>query len=132
MANNNYQVIAENLLKEGKTLDEILLYIKELAYTDSVSDGINEEQSEMFSLEVAQNSCKHVQAIIDGVIPPTLTEQELSVMPSIVDVEARLSICKSCPYVISPETSLIRCDVCKCMLELKVKSENSRCPIGKW
>lgn len=129
---NNYQIIAENLHQEGKTLDEILEHIKNLAYTDSISGGINENQSKMFSLEVAQNSYRHIQAIIDGVLSPILTEQELSVMPTIDNSEERINICKSCPYVMSPETSFIRCKICNCMLELKTKSEVSRCPIGKW
>lgn len=132
MANNNYQVIAENLHQEGSTLEQILDHIKNLAYADSISSGINEPQSELFSLEVAQNACNHIQAIIDGVVSPILTERELSVMPAISEVQERLSICESCVYAVGAGTSFMRCKVCSCILDLKTRSHDARCPVGKW
>ena len=39
----------------------------------------------------------------------------------------RLSICESCD-----QNSWGRCDLCGCVIDLKVKASNVRCPADKW
>jgi hypothetical protein len=41
----------------------------------------------------------------------------------------RLNICKTCPELI-PITR--QCKKCGCLMSLKVKLQDSVCPIGKW
>jgi hypothetical protein len=43
--------------------------------------------------------------------------------------EQRLSICKSCPELISLTT---QCKKCGCFMGLKTKLEKAACPLGKW
>lgn len=44
-------------------------------------------------------------------------------------VEARLAICRECPYF---RASTEQCKKCGCFMKLKTKLERAHCPIGKW
>lgn len=56
----------------------------------------------------------------------------------------RADICKECPNAVvgtyeqlMPDFSLkeiqgLKCDICKCPLSTKIRSEDSECPLGKW
>jgi len=44
-------------------------------------------------------------------------------------VEARLAICRECPFFRSKTET---CKKCGCFMKLYTKLENSHCPIGKW
>lgn len=41
----------------------------------------------------------------------------------------RLSICQECPNLVKLTN---QCRECGCFMNLKVKFEDSKCPIGKW
>jgi hypothetical protein len=41
----------------------------------------------------------------------------------------RMQICYSCPELIKLTT---QCKQCGCLMKLKTKLEESKCPIGKW
>ena len=43
--------------------------------------------------------------------------------------EARLSICKECPFYLKPTS---QCSKCGCVMPLKTKLEAAACPEGKW
>ncbi len=45
--------------------------------------------------------------------------------------EKRISICETCPYLIST-MGINRCNICGCGLTMKVRLASSECPIGKW
>jgi flagellar motor protein MotB len=45
------------------------------------------------------------------------------------DANARLSICKQCPFF---ESNSQRCSKCGCYLSVKTYLKAERCPIGKW
>ncbi len=46
------------------------------------------------------------------------------------DISAyRMSICNQCPELIDLTK---QCKKCGCIMLLKVKLENAKCPIGKW
>ena len=40
----------------------------------------------------------------------------------------RLAICRDCPSF----NKLRICNECKCIMPLKVKIPNAKCPLGKW
>lgn len=42
---------------------------------------------------------------------------------------SRMDICLSCPEFIKLTT---QCKKCGCLMNLKTKLEDSKCPIGKW
>jgi hypothetical protein len=43
--------------------------------------------------------------------------------------EARMSICNSCPSLLSVTK---QCKECGCFMKIKVKLEQAVCPLGKW
>lgn len=43
-------------------------------------------------------------------------------------VAARLDICKSCEWFTKQQT----CYKCGCIMKLKTRLHDSKCPIGKW
>lgn len=57
---------------------------------------------------------------------------------------ARAEICKGCEYAVigsfekfMPDDSLkivqgLKCDKCKCPLSAKLRSQDEKCPLGKW
>jgi hypothetical protein len=49
------------------------------------------------------------------------SEQEL--------IEARLDICKTCPFL---SRNMTRCTKCGCFMKLKTTLKDATCPIGKW
>lgn len=49
----------------------------------------------------------------------------------------RLSVCYSCSSYrvklkVNDEVKASQCDICKCVLELKTRVDNEKCPINKW
>jgi hypothetical protein len=51
--------------------------------------------------------------------PKSLTEE----------AQARYDICKSCPELTGVTK---QCKQCLCVMPLKVKLQNAKCPLGKW
>jgi len=59
-------------------------------------------------------------------------------------VTERAMVCKKCPHAVHgtyeklmPDYNLkevqgLKCGKCKCPLSTKLRSENEKCPIGKW
>ncbi len=45
---------------------------------------------------------------------------------------ARLAICKECPYVMRAESATIQCRKCGCFLRVKTGIVEEECPVGKW
>jgi len=46
------------------------------------------------------------------------------------DIEStRMSLCMDCPELIKATK---QCKQCGCFMNMKVKLENAKCPIGKW
>jgi len=45
------------------------------------------------------------------------------------EADRRLSICRSCPELISLTQ---QCKKCGCVMPLKVKLQKAVCPVGKW
>lgn len=45
------------------------------------------------------------------------------------EADKRYDICKKCPELINATK---QCKKCGCIMSLKVKLKNARCPIGKW
>lgn len=43
--------------------------------------------------------------------------------------QARYDICKACEHF---NSTLYTCKQCGCFMKMKVKFQNSSCPIGKW
>jgi hypothetical protein len=43
--------------------------------------------------------------------------------------QARYDICKACEHF---NSTLYTCKQCGCFMKIKVKFQNSSCPIGKW
>lgn len=43
--------------------------------------------------------------------------------------DARLAICKECPFLIQ---STVVCKKCGCFMNMKTKLEKAVCPVGKW
>jgi predicted Zn-ribbon and HTH transcriptional regulator len=43
--------------------------------------------------------------------------------------EERMSICRSCPQILSFTTT---CKKCGCFMNIKTRLADSECPIGKW
>lgn len=41
----------------------------------------------------------------------------------------RMSLCMDCPELIK---STKQCKQCGCFMNMKVKLENAKCPVGKW
>ena len=48
--------------------------------------------------------------------------------------EVRLDICNTCPSKVEDKDSEIfnTCNECGCLLQLKSRSMESKCPLGKW
>ena len=42
--------------------------------------------------------------------------------------EERMTICRSCPHF----NDMGLCKKCKCIMRLKSKIPNAKCPVGKW
>lgn len=53
--------------------------------------------------------------------------EDPTVAPGTV-AEERLSICSTCEHLSASKT----CDLCGCLMSLKVKMSNMKCPIDKW
>jgi hypothetical protein len=45
------------------------------------------------------------------------------------DAQARLDICEKCPELVGLAK---QCKQCGCVMTLKVKLKNAKCPLGKW
>lgn len=61
-----------------------------------------------------------------------MEEAAKNLLPNVAPEElasSRLDICKACPYYISLTH---QCKKCGCVMNLKVKLEGAKCPIGKW
>ncbi len=43
----------------------------------------------------------------------------------------RLAICKSCPYMKKKLTGSY-CELCGCIIKIKAKMPDEKCPVGKW
>lgn len=43
----------------------------------------------------------------------------------------RLAICKACPKMAKKLTGSY-CQLCGCIIKLKARKENEKCPLGKW
>ena len=44
-------------------------------------------------------------------------------------IEARLEICKACPFL---DKRITKCRKCGCYMKLKTTLERAKCPMGKW
>lgn len=44
----------------------------------------------------------------------------------------RIEICKKCEYFNSYLDKLYQCSVCKCVLNIKARMSNQKCPLDKW
>lgn len=44
-------------------------------------------------------------------------------------VKERFNICKKCPELIAITN---QCKKCGCLMNLKIKLEGAKCPVGKW
>lgn len=45
------------------------------------------------------------------------------------DAQARFDICKKCEHLFKPTST---CKQCGCFMKVKVKLQNSTCPVGRW
>ena len=44
-------------------------------------------------------------------------------------INKRWSECEECEHLIRATN---QCNVCKCMMKLKTRVSNAKCPVGKW
>lgn len=64
-----------------------------------------------------------------------LNKLENAALSKIADVaddklaDQRLNICKECPFYISLTH---QCKKCGCIMNLKTKLKDAKCPVGKW
>lgn len=56
-----------------------------------------------------------------------LTFQNLLVTPK--EEKNRLAICSCCPHIIRNESGIDQCGICYCVLSLKAKFVDERCPL---
>lgn len=128
----DYSKFAEDELKAGKSVEEIAASIKDSVKTQLLVDGVNESQSEMFSITYAENVFKQFAYLEErSKFPKALSDEQLALL-EVKPIEFKRDACNSCDYIKSKDTVLKRCDICHCLLEFKWRIDSSHCPIGKW
>lgn len=129
----DYFAIATQMLSDGKTVDEIISEIKVMSYENMINGGVNEFQAEMFSYDVVENIYKHCAHMEHkSTLPKSLSPEQLDEIDPITDFDERKEICGSCEYLLNPESTFKRCDICNCFMEIKMRMAPARCPLGKW
>jgi hypothetical protein len=48
------------------------------------------------------------------------------------EIENRIQICRSCEYKLGDELKNMKCQLCECRINYKVRLTSSICPKGKW
>lgn len=128
----DYVKYAQDEIKNGKNIDEIALYIKNNVKEQSLIDGVNEQQAELFSVSYTENVFKQFEYLEErSKYPKSLSDEELDKL-EIKPIEFKKDACNSCDFIKSKDSVLKRCDICHCLLEFKWRIESSHCPIGKW
>ena len=69
-------------------------------------------------------------AKIFAVVLARLAGDEIIVSPEIEDI--RINECLNCVYITGNTQKTYRCKLCKCFIQLKIKTAASKCPINKW
>lgn len=128
----DYIKLAEDELKAGKSIEEIAADIKNKVKTDLMTDGVNEPQSEMFSITYAENVFKQFEYLEERSKLPKALDSEVLQQLEVKPIEFRKNACETCDYIKSKDSVLKRCDICHCLLEFKWRIESAHCPIGKW
>jgi len=44
----------------------------------------------------------------------------------------RYTLCLACEHAVDRPLIGVQCDVCRCVMRLKVQLPNATCPLGKW
>lgn len=52
--------------------------------------------------------------------------------PPTLNPNARYSICAGCPHARDRPLLGIVCELCGCVMRLKVRASGARCPDGRW
>lgn len=64
--------------------------------------------------------------IIEGFTNLIIKDKEVEII-----AKQRLDICNECPFM-QTLLGLKFCGWCQCSIQMKTRSPNSECPIGKW